>query len=207
MQWFISDVPRTDGSGCSKGGAVSHSNSVKFSSSNRSVISGRFTSSHGRLSTSHDFITARQQALVIADEVNANNDIIQVYAYSSFYPYYEQYDTIVRECAVNLVVTVIATFIVALVLLGFQVHAALCVMLSVTMCTVDMIGSMVYLDIPLNALSLVNLLMSVGIAVEFSANIVQAYTMSKEVGRMKKARSAVRKTGPAIVALVEVIIS
>ena len=136
---------------------------------------------------------------MIADEVNANNDIIQVYAYSSFYPYYEQYDTIVRECAVNLVVTVIATFIVALVLLGFQVHAALCVMLSVTMCTVDMIGSMVYLDIPLNALSLVNLLMSVGIAVEFSANIVQAYTMSKEVGRMNKARAAVRKTGPAIV--------
>ena len=136
---------------------------------------------------------------MIADEVNSNSKIIEVYAYSSFYPYYEQYDTIVRECAVNLAVTIVATFLVALVMLGFQLHAALCVMLSVTMCAADMIGSMVYLNIPLNAISLVNLLLSVGIAVEFSANIVQAYTTSKEVGRTNKARHALRKTGPAIV--------
>ncbi|KAL5252669.1 hypothetical protein ACHWQZ_G015444 [Mnemiopsis leidyi] len=199
LQWFISDIPRTDGSGCSKGGAVSYANSAKFSPSNRSVLSGRFTSSHGVLATSHSFITARQQALLIAEEVNSNSMVIQVYAYSSFYPYYEQYDTIVRECAVNLAVTIVATFLVALVMLGFQVYAALCVMLSVTMCAADMLGSMVYLNIPLNAISLVNLLLSVGIAVEFSANIVQAYTTSKEVGRTNKARHALRKTGPAIV--------
>ena len=99
----------------------------------------------------------------------------------------------------NLVITIIATFFVATVLLGFNLHASLCVMLSVTMCAVDMMGSMVYLDIPLNALSLVNLLLSVGIAVEFSANIVQAFTVSRESGRLNKAKDALVRTGPAIV--------
>ena len=52
--------------------------------------SGRFTSSHGVLSASSFFISARQQALQLAEEVNANTELIEVYAYSGFYPYYEQ---------------------------------------------------------------------------------------------------------------------
>ena len=124
---------------------------------------------------------------------------MEVYAYNGFYAFYEQYDTIVKELVINLVLCIAATFVVALVLLGFQLQAALVVLLSVTMCAVDMIGSMVYLDIPLNAISLVNLLLAVGIAVEFSANIVQAYTLSPEKGRLARAQDALKRTGPAIV--------
>ena len=65
-------------------------------------------------------ISLTPQAIQLADEVNANNDNIEVYAYSSFYPFYEQYDTIVRELALNLVVCIIATFLVATALLGFN---------------------------------------------------------------------------------------
>jgi len=199
LLWFISDIPRTDGEGCSNGGAVSYANSAVFSSSNRSVVAAKFGSSHGLVSSSPGFIKARQQAVELAEEVNANNEHIVVYAYSSFYPYYEQYDTIVRELTVNLVVCIIATFLVATVMLGFNFHASLCIMLTVMMCAVDMLGSMVYLEIPLNALSLVNLLLSVGIAVEFSANIVQSYTVSPRKKRLEKAQDALRKTGPAII--------
>ena len=59
MQWFIADIPRTDGSGCSKGGAVSYANAALFTANNRSVKAARFTSSHGLLSSSADFIGAR----------------------------------------------------------------------------------------------------------------------------------------------------
>ena len=56
-----------------------------------------------------------------------------------------------------------------------------------------------YLGISLNAVSVVNLLMSIGISVEFSSHIVQAFTASTEKDRRSKARDALVRTGPAIV--------
>ena len=55
------------------------------------------------------------------------------------------------------------------------------------------------LGIPLNAISLVNLLMSVGIAVEFSAHIVKSYSISSCSSKKKRAMEALCSTGPSIV--------
>ena len=70
--------------------------------------------------------------------------------------------------------------------------------MSITMVIVDMMGVMVMVGIPLNAISLVNLIMSVGIAVEFSAHIVKSYVNSPDFSSSGKAKCALVTTGPSV---------
>merc|ERR1719223_2734469 len=66
------------------------------------------------------------------------------------------------------------------------------------MVTIDMLGVMVVWGIELNAISLVNLIMSVGIAVEFSAHIVKSYAACPARNNFVRARHALVTTGPSV---------
>ena len=78
---------------------------------------------------------------------------------SIFYVFYEQYLTIVRDGFVNLSLTIFAIFIVSVVLLGFEVYAAIIIVITIVFIIIDMLGMMYLWGIPMNALALVNLVM------------------------------------------------
>ena len=121
-----------------------------------------------------------------------------VYPYSVFYLFYEQYLTITDETIINLLLCIMSVFLMSFILLGFNLGPALITTVTVAMVTVDMFGLMYLWNITLNAVSLVNLVMSVGISVEFSSHIVKSFTTSKAVGRMDKAYDALVRTGPSV---------
>ena len=121
-----------------------------------------------------------------------------VYPYSVFYLFYEQYLTITDETIVNLLLCIMSVFIMSFILLGFNLGPALIITITVAMITADMFGLMYLWDITLNAVSLVNLVMSVGISVEFSSHIVKSFTKSKAVGRLDKSYDALVRTGPSV---------
>ena len=121
-----------------------------------------------------------------------------VYPYSVFYLFYEQYLTIQDETIVNLLLCIMSVFIMSFILLGFNLGPALIITITVAMITADMFGLMYLWGITLNAVSLVNLVMSVGISVEFSSHIVKSFTKSKAIGRMDKSYDALVRTGPSV---------
>lgn len=121
-----------------------------------------------------------------------------VYPYSVFYLFYEQYLTISDETIVNLLLCIMAVFIMSFILLGFNLGPALIITITVAMITADMFGLMYLWGITLNAVSLVNLVMSVGISVEFSSHIVKSFTKSKCVGKIDKSYDALVRTGPSV---------
>ena len=183
---------------CIYGGKAQYGTAVKFAQSNLGVTAAYFTLSHPRLSGSNDFIASRRNSLKLADHINKLNQDIEVFPYSSAYHFYEQYDTIVMETAVNLSICILAVMIVSFCMLGFQLYPSLVILISITMVIVDMMGVMVIVGIPLNAISLVNLIMSVGIAVEFSAHIVKSYVSSPFTCPKRKAKFALVTTGPSV---------
>ena len=71
--------------------------------------------------------------------------------------FYEQYMTIWKDAAFNLSVSLLAIFIVTLLLLGFNFFIALILTFTIAMTVLDMFGAMYILNIELNAVSLVNL--------------------------------------------------
>lgn len=98
----------------------------------------------------------------------------------------------------NLLLCIMAVFLMSFILLGFNLGPALIITVTVAMVTADMFGLMYAWGITLNAVSLVNLVMSVGISVEFSSHIVKSFTASKAVGRIDKAYDALVRTGPSV---------
>ena len=120
---------------------------------------------HTVLRTSADFISALKNARLIAEDltvvVNSGNpsEYVEVFPYSIFYVYYEQYLTIWKDTITNLVITISAIFVVTFIFLGFDLISSLIIITTIVAIVVDLMGVMFWWDIPLNAISLVNLVM------------------------------------------------
>ena len=99
-----------------------------------------------------------------------------------------------------------AVFLVTTAMLGLNVWGAFMVIVTVVMILVHLIGMMVVLDINANAVSLVNLVMTVGIAVEFSAHIVRWFISCKANSRLKRAKSALDNMGSSVSVLTIIIV-
>ncbi|MGH0137993.1 UNVERIFIED_CONTAM: hypothetical protein FKN15_065324 [Acipenser sinensis] len=119
-----------------------------------------------------------------------------------FYVFYEQYLTIVNDTVFNLCVSLAAIFIVTAVLLGFEVWSAVMVTLTIAMIIVNMFGVMWLWSISLNAVSLVNLVMSCGISVEFCSHIVRAFSVSTKKTRVERAEEALAYMGSSYLTIV-----
>ena len=91
-----------------------------------------------------------------------------------------------------------AVFLVSTAMLGLNVWGACMVIVTVVMILVHLIGVMVVADINANAISLVNLVMTVGIAVEFSAHIVRWFISCRDRNRLERARSALSNMGSSV---------
>ena len=76
-----------------------------------------------------------------------------------FYVFYEQYLTVQYQAMYNLSISVVAIFLATFILLGFDLWSAFIVVILICFILAQMLGLMFLWDIPLNAVSLVNLVM------------------------------------------------
>jgi Niemann-Pick C1 protein len=82
--------------------------------------------------------------------------------------------------------------------MGLNLWAALVIVGTVASIILHMLGSMAVLGINANAVSLVNLVMTVGIAVEFCAHIVRWFVSCHERSRVERAESSLRHMGASV---------
>ncbi|AEY98814.1 FAGL008Wp [Eremothecium gossypii FDAG1] len=155
---------------CPLGGKAPYSSSIIY---NDSVIeASMFRSYHSPLRTQKDYIAAYKDAERITGEFKD----LDVFAYSPVYIFFDQYRSLVSLTLKLLAVALITMFWISLVMLG-SVSTALLLTGTVFMILVDIGASMVLFNIPLNAVSLVNLVICVGLAVEFCIHIARAFTL------------------------------
>ncbi|KAL6995971.1 hypothetical protein U1Q18_006109 [Sarracenia purpurea var. burkii] len=102
---------------------------------------------------------------------------IEIFPYSVFYIFFEQYLGIWKTAVINLAIAIGAVFGVCLII-TWSLWSSAIIFLVLAMIIVDMMGVMAMMNIQLNALSVVNLVMSVGIAVEFCVHITHAFSVS-----------------------------
>ena len=159
---------------CALGGKAPYSSSVVYSPKHTSTPASRFQTYHTPLRTQDDFISAYASARRVASEIRDANDGLDVFPYSKFYIFFDQYATVVGLAATLLGSALALIFILATILLG-SLATALVVTLTVAMTLVDIVGTMALAGVALNAVSLVNLVICVGIAVEFCAHLARAF--------------------------------
>lgn len=187
---------------CPLGGLAPYRNALVLDSSYTTTNASHFRTSHTPLRSQADFINAYASARRIANDISERH-AIDVFPYSPFYIFFDQYASIVRLTGTLLGSAVAVIFAVTSLLLGSMATGAV-VTITVIMMLVDIIGSMAVAGVSLNAVSLVNLVICVGIGVEFCAHIARAFMFPSST-LMEKARGKFRnRTARAWTALVNV---
>ncbi|VDM95986.1 unnamed protein product [Thelazia callipaeda] len=184
---------------CVKGGRAAYSSAVKLSRSGR-VMSSHFMTYHTVLKTSSDFINAMASARQIADNITfmlnserSERCQIEVFPYSKFYVFYEQYTTIVMDACIQLILSLVVIFGVTTVLLGLDPWSAFIIDLTISCVLFNLIGLMYWWSIDFNAISV-----AVGISVEFCSHIVRSFALSVHRDRTMRARHSLATMGSSV---------
>ncbi|KAJ7371490.1 NPC intracellular cholesterol transporter 1 [Desmophyllum pertusum] len=196
LPFYLKDNPETK---CTKGGHAAYGGALKFGDpkDKHLVQASYFMSYHSILKTSPEYTAALKNAREIAKNISDTIGV-EVFPYSIFYVFYEQYLTVVRDTWENLLYCAAAIFVVTFVLLGFNLSIALIVTFTVAIIIVNLLGLMYLWNISLNAVSLVNLVMAVGISVEFCSHIARSFTVNRQHSRVERAKEALAKMGSSV---------
>ncbi|XP_062539405.1 NPC intracellular cholesterol transporter 1 homolog 1b [Armigeres subalbatus] len=201
MEFFLSDIP---GDMCAKAGRAAYLTALNYvtgSDGHLNVHDSYFMSYHTTVITSRNFYEALDWARRITGDIQLMFDEkgidVEIFPYSVFYVYYEQYLTIWGDTLTSLGLSLAAVFVVTFLVTGLDIVFSLIVLLMVFLILLNMGGFMWAWDITLNAVSLVNLVMCVGIGVEFISHTVRSY--KNEAGsKTERAAEALTKTGSSV---------
>ncbi|CAL1281505.1 unnamed protein product [Larinioides sclopetarius] len=203
LQFFLSDSPWEK---CPRGGKAMFGSAIEFISSENTTKIGatNFMTYHTVLKTSKDFYEALDWARKIAANLteslrNATGDSeIRVFPYSLVHVFYEQYLTMWPDTLRSLGLSTSAVFVATFLLLGLDLHSAVIVTISVMAIVINIMGLMYWWDISLNAVSLVNLVVAVGISVEFCSHLTRSFVLSEKPSRVLRAQEALSQMGTSL---------
>lgn len=98
----------------------------------------------------------------------------------------------------NIGISLGAIFLVTAIILGLDLYTALIVTTTIASILVNMFGAMYLLGIDLNAISVVNLVMTIGISVEFCAHIARDFAISLKGSRVSRAQHSLAHMGSSV---------
>lgn len=174
---------------CPLAGKAAYGDAIVTDRSAVTVNASYFRTFHTPLRTQDQFISAYASARRIAEGLSKELDI-EVYPYSVFYIFFEQYSYIVSMAFEILGLAILSIFIVTSSLLG-SIRCGVIVMSVVIMILVDVVGVMTVWGVSLNAVSLVNLVICVGISVEFCCHIARGYMVASGTQEQRAGKSMV----------------
>ncbi|XP_063588183.1 NPC intracellular cholesterol transporter 1-like [Penaeus indicus] len=202
---FLSDNPH--GTMCPAAGHVSFGDAVEILEDHAGypyVGATSFMAYSARLGSSWDRVSALSYAQKLGENftrfLQENSKFtkdVRVFPHSSFYVYYEQYLTMWADTGVSLGVSVASVFGVML-LLTFDLASSLIVLVTIAMIVVDMMGMMFWWGISLNAVSLVNLVMTAGVSVELCCHISYSFVTSRQFTKLTRAQEALATVGSSV---------
>lgn len=172
---------------CPLGGKAPYSNAVVADFERVTINASSFRTSHTPLRSQDDFINAHANAKRIAKSVSQRTGA-EVFPYSVFYIFFDQYDSIFKLTTTLIVAAELSILVMSSLLLG-SISSGIVVTVTVGMIVIDIMGVMVVWGISLNAVSLVNLVICVGIGVEFCSHLARAFMVpNKEVLDLSRSR-------------------
>ncbi|KAH9951672.1 patched family-domain-containing protein [Amylocystis lapponica] len=168
-QWLVS--PTTED--CSLAGKASFGSALSLSPDGDELLASHFRTFHTPLKSQADFINSLAAARRIADDISQETGM-SVFPYSLHYVFFDQYAHIVAITEQILGLGLAAVLLVTALLLGSW-RTGTIVASVVGLTVISVMGVMGVWGISLNAISLVNLVISLGIAVEFCAHVARAF--------------------------------
>ncbi|UYV80301.1 NPC1 [Cordylochernes scorpioides] len=202
LPYFLQEVP---GLHCTKGGRAQYASLVQLVEEDNTTRVGAtaFSTFHTTLHTSAEYTDALRWSRTVAgwltEKVRGNGtEDVRVFPYSILHPFYEQYLTMWPDTLRSLGYSVAAIFLVTFIFLGLDFRSAFLVVFTIAMIIADLMGFMYWWHIELNAISLVNLVVGVGISVEFCSHLTRTFALLPHAGKKERAQYALQTMGTSI---------
>lgn len=164
------------------------------------ISNSNFLAYHTPLRTTTDFVNALLNVDLICRDLSLYLDQ-EVIAYSPFYLYYEVYLHLINQAKILAIFALIVVLLFSLIMTAFDFYLSFVLTLCVSMMIVSNLGMMFLLSIKFNPVSMINLLMLIGINVEFLSHFVVKF--QKQNMESNNSLDASMKTlvmiGPSIV--------
>lgn len=155
----------------------------------------RFRGFHKQLVTQEDFIDGITSSYELANGLKDSFGI-EIFPYSIFYIFFEQYMYIERVAVLCIGLALAAVFLVTLFLLG-NIYCSLLICVVVFMIEMNVLSVMYLWNISLNAVSVVNLVMAIGISVEFCVHLCHSF-LKIHGSRKERATEALVEMGSSV---------
>eukprot|EP00339_Tiarina_fusa_P000476 CAMPEP_0117030122 /NCGR_PEP_ID=MMETSP0472-20121206/21749_1 /TAXON_ID=693140 ORGANISM="Tiarina fusus, Strain LIS" /NCGR_SAMPLE_ID=MMETSP0472 /ASSEMBLY_ACC=CAM_ASM_000603 /LENGTH=1052 /DNA_ID=CAMNT_0004738069 /DNA_START=178 /DNA_END=3339 /DNA_ORIENTATION=+ len=172
-------------------------NNVLFDDSDTQprILTSRLSYYHTVLSTQADYINALRTVYDLSDAISEEYGV-DVFCYSLWYVFFEQYLYIDTTVSVTLGLALLGVCVVTLIMMGNPWMTAI-ILCTVMMIEASLVGVMSMWSISLNAISIVNMAMCVGISIEFCSHIAFAFDEAKGT-RNERAFKALIEMGPSV---------
>ena len=121
----------------------------------------------------------------------------RTFSHSKIYAAWETDETIAKELWRNMGLAMICVFVITLLLLA-NVKICVLVLLCVILTLVDIVGMLHFWGITIDTLSCVNIVLAIGLCVDYSAHIAHAF-MVAEGSAIERSQTALATMGPAII--------
>ena len=118
------------------------------------------------------------------------------FPYMFMYLYYEQYAIIQSEAIFNLSLALVAVFVITYVMI-VSLRATLLVMLCVVLVDIDILGLMWLWGLTIDSVAIINLVLAVGLAVDYSVHIAHAFLQTPGT-KQERVDAAVEEMGTAV---------
>merc|ERR1719150_164751 len=119
------------------------------------------------------------------------------FSHSKVYSAWETDEIIGHELLRNLLLSLLSVVIITLLLLG-NVFVCIIVLVMVIVTLVDIVGFLHFWGITIDILSAVNIVLAIGLCVDYAVHIAHAFLMSQG-SRQQRATSAVKLIGAAVI--------
>ena len=123
----------------------------------------------------------------------------KIFLYGLEYLFWEQDAVLLKECLLSLGLAVAGVFIVSVVIIGFHLVPILVIVSAITLVDLYLFGFLYMLGLRFNAVTVVNLVMAVGLSIDYSLHMAHSCLETGGNGRNSIER-ALTTIGPAVLA-------
>jgi Niemann-Pick C1 protein len=201
---------------CPFGGHAAYESSLQFAnSSSNHLIGSSFMTYYTPLKDSQDFTAALKSArqictdfqTILNDNLGQNVTGVELLSYSIFHVYYEQFLTMWHDTLFSIGISLAAIFVCSLLLFQLRWRIAFLLTGVILSVVINMLGAMYLWNISLNAVSLVNLIITVGIAVEFCSHVTYDFVHFETIDSQPISSSPVDRAQHALASMGSSVLS
>ncbi len=166
-----------------------YQNDIILNDSGRSIITSRFY-----IFSQHLYNSSVQKSLMLSMREITHNTSLPLIIYNPKFIFYEHHVSILKTTLLTVTVTIISMLLIALMFIPHPV-AFTCVTISMVSVVVGMMGCFYFLGTPLSAIQTVQLLIGVGLCLNYTVRISHSYMTATGKSRNERVSVAMDKVG------------